>query len=222
MAGISVVDLAKALKEHGLTSGQHPEVGSGKVGKHAPGSYHYSGKAIDVTDWRPDIAPAYQGGPAKDWKTRTGELSWRFKQLAKTVPGLTEVLGPGDPGHSEHVHIAIADPSKAAFTPAQLEWGATGRWKTPEGKLMATMPGAQQLQQAQPTEQATEDPGKKQLTEYLQRNNELISQLVEQSKPKDKTTGTAGLMAELFSSPSSSQDFLSSAIAAASKPTQYV
>ena len=86
---------------------------------------------------------------------------------------------------------------------------------------MATMPGAQQLQQTQPTEQQ-EDPGKKQLAEYLQRNNELISQLVEQSKPKDKTTGTAGLMAELFSSPNSSQDFLSSAIAAASKPTQYV
>lgn len=221
MAGISVVDLAKILKEHGLTSGQHPEIGSGKVGKHAPGSYHYSGKAIDVTDWRPDIAPAYQGGPAKDWKTRTGELSWRFKQLAKTVPGLTEVLGPGDPGHSEHVHIAIADPSKAVFTPAQLEWGATGRWKTPEGKLMATMPGAQQLQQAQPTEQQ-EDPGKKQLAKYLQRNTELLSQLVDQSKPKDETTGTASLVQKLMSSPGSSTNFLNTAIAAASEPTQYV
>ena len=221
MAGISVVDLGQAFQKYGLKVGENPAFGSGKVGRHADKSYHYSGNAIDVTDWRPDIAPAYQGGPAKDWKTRTGELSWRFKQLAKTVPGLTEVLGPGDPGHSEHVHFAIADPSKVTLTPAQIEWGATGRWKTPEGKLMATMPGAQQLQQTQPTEQQ-EDPGKKQLAEYLQKNNELISQLVEQSKPKDKTTGTAGLMAELLSSPSSSQDFFSSAIAAASKPTQYV
>ena len=208
MAGISVVDLAKAFQGYGLKAGENPEVGSGKVGKHAPGSYHYSGEAIDVTDWR-----------SGDWKKRTGDLRWRGAELKKVVPGLLEVLGPGDPGHDTHLHVAGKEIN---ITPQQTEWWATGRWKTPEGKVMATMPGAQQLQQAQPTEQATEEPGKKQLAEYLQRNNELISQVVEQLKPKDKTTGTAGLMAELFSSPSSSQDFLSSAIAAASKPTQYV
>jgi len=91
---------------------------------------------------------------------------------------------------------------------------------TKGGKPAEVVSTAQALPQT--TEQTTEDPGKKQLAEYLQRNNELISQVVEQLKPKDKTTGTAGLMEELFSSPGPSQDFLSNAIAAASKPTQYV
>ena len=222
MAGISVVDLGRAFQKYGLKVGENPAFGSGRVGTHAPGSHHYSGNAIDVTDWRPDIAPAYQGGPAKDWKTRTGELSWRFKQLAKTVPGLTEVLGPGDPGHSEHVHIAIKDPSKATFTPAQIEWGATGRWKTPEGKLMATMPGAEQLQQPQTTQETTEDPGKEQLKAYLQKNNELISQLTKQLQPAEEPTGAADLVQRLLSSPVNTQSYLNTAIAAASKPIQYV
>lgn len=76
--------------------------------------------------------------------------------------------------------------------------------------------------QAQPTLQAAEDPGKEQLKAYLQKNNELISQLTQQMQSTDEPTGTAGMMQKLLSTPSSSQDFLNTAIAAAAKPIQYV
>ena len=64
---------------------------SGGVGSgHSPTGYHPKGMAIDVTDWRPDVAPAYAGGKEIPWQQRTGELSWRAKQLGL----FNEALGP--------------------------------------------------------------------------------------------------------------------------------
>jgi len=139
MAERSIVDVGKFLQSKGLKIGEHPAFG-GVGGGHAKGSFHYQpgGAAIDVTDWRPDVAPAFPGGKPISWKQRTGELSWRAKQLGL----FKEALGPGDKGHDTHVHLAL--PGKAFVTDPQLEWLATGRWKTPEGKLSDVMPLADQ------------------------------------------------------------------------------
>ena len=135
MAERSIADIGRYLKKFGLDIGEHPEFG-GVGGGHSPTGYHPVGQAIDVRDWRPDIAPAYEGGKPKHWKERTGELRWRAKQLGL----FNEVLGPGDPGHDTHVHLALAN--KKYITDPQLEWLATGRYKTAEGKLSDIMPGA--------------------------------------------------------------------------------
>lgn len=131
----SIVDIGRYLQTHGLNIGEHPEFGG--VGKgHSPTGYHPVGMAIDVRDWRPDMAPAYKGGASKPWKQRTGELSWRAKQLGL----FSEALGPGDKGHDTHVHLALE--GKKPITDQQLQWLATGRYKTNEGKLTDVMPEA--------------------------------------------------------------------------------
>ena len=134
MAERTIVDIGKALAKYGLNIGEHPAFGG--VGKgHSPTGYHPIGMAIDVRDWRPDMAPAYTGGKPKHWKERTGELSWRAKQLGL----FNEALGPGDKGHDTHVHLALE--GKKPITDQQLEWLATGR-TTQGGKLTDVMPGA--------------------------------------------------------------------------------
>jgi hypothetical protein len=133
---VYITDIAKKLKEFGWTPGEHPDIGTGRVGKHAPGSYHYSGQAIDVTRQGPDMSAAYAGGPKRSWQDLTGELKYRAKKSGL----FTEVLGPGDPGHSTHTHLALKGPVNT--TPEMMEWIATGRRKTPEGKLTDVMPGA--------------------------------------------------------------------------------
>lgn len=148
MQEYSIVDIGKELKRHGLRVGEHPAFG--KVGKHSPNSFHYSGQAIDVTDWRPDVAPAFPGGKPIPWQQRKGELSYRAKKSGL----FTEALGPGDPGHATHVHLALKDKVKA--TPDLLQWIATGRYKTPEGKLTDIMPSLQPATTASPV--ATSKP----------------------------------------------------------------
>jgi hypothetical protein len=134
MAERTIVDVGKFLQKYGLNVGEHAAFGG--VGKgHSPTGYHPVGMAIDVRDWRPDMAPAYSGGKPKHWKERTGELSYRAKKLGL----FNEALGPGDKGHDTHVHLALE--GKKPITEQQLEWLATGR-TTQGGKLTDIMPGA--------------------------------------------------------------------------------
>jgi hypothetical protein len=151
MADRSISDVGKFLQRYGLKIGEHPEFG-GVAGVHAKGSYHYEpgGAAIDVTDWRPDVAPAYEGGKPIPWKQRTGELSWRAKQLGL----FSEALGPGDKGHETHVHLAL--PGKKTINDQQLEWLATGRTKDSQGRLTDVLPVATQPQQTQQVQQAAQ------------------------------------------------------------------
>lgn len=133
---LSIVDIGRYLQQkHGLNIGEHPAFGGVGAG-HSPTGYHPAGMAIDVRDWRPDVAPAYKGGQPKHWKQRTGELSWRAKQLGL----FSEALGPGDKGHDTHVHLALE--GTRPITNQQLEWLATGRYKNQEGKLTDVMPGS--------------------------------------------------------------------------------
>ena len=152
---LGIVDIGKELQKYGLRIGEHPAFG-GVSGVHAKGSYHYApgGEAIDVTDWRPDTAPAYAGGKPKPWKQRTGELAWRAKQLGM----FNEALGPGDPGHDTHVHLALS--GKKSFTPQQIEWLATGRYKDAQGKLTDVLPSSTPQPQAV-TAQTNQQPTRK-------------------------------------------------------------
>lgn len=153
MAERSIVDIGKFLQKYGLKVGENPAFG-GVSGGHAKGSYHYApgGAAIDVTDWRPDVAPAYEGGKPMSWKQRTGQLAWRAKQLGV----FNEALGPGDKGHDTHVHLAL--PGKKTISDQQLEWLATGRTKDPSGRLTDVMPGASPATAVQP-QQPQQQPG---------------------------------------------------------------
>jgi hypothetical protein len=150
MAERTIADIGRFFQAKGLRIGEHPEFG-GVGGGHTPGSFHYQpgGQAIDVTDWRPDVAPAFPGGKPIPWKQRTGELAWRAKQLGV----FEEALGPGDKGHDTHVHLAL--PGKKFITDQQLEWLATGRYKDPTtGKLTDVKPMLnQQSPQIQPVQQ---------------------------------------------------------------------
>ena len=99
MADRNIVDVGQFLQKYGWNVGENPNFGTGRVGGHAPGSYHYTGQAIDVTvPQGKDVAPAFTGGKPIPWKQRTGELSWRAKQLGV----FSEALGPGDKGHETH------------------------------------------------------------------------------------------------------------------------
>ena len=156
MAGVNIVDFGKQLQKYGWTVGENPAFGTGKVGKHAPGSHHYAGEAIDVTRMGPDYASAFPGGPIRSWKDLTGDLKYRAKKTGL----FTEVLGPGDAGHSTHTHLALKGSTNAS--PEMMQWVATGRYKTPEGKLTDVMPGAQAATGGTGTDQsAVEDAANK-------------------------------------------------------------
>lgn len=204
MAERSIVDIGKYLQKFGLRVGENPAFG-GVGGGHSPTGYHPKGLAIDVTDWRPDVAPAYEGGKPIPWKQRTGELSWRAKQLGL----FNEALGPGDPGHDTHVHLALA--GKKFVTDPQLEWLATGRYKTPDGKLTDVMPGA-----ATPAI-SSENPGsvsnqENQMVGYL-----LGSLLMGQQKESPKTQFKRELVQQIIK-PSATPDLFNTLLSSELNP----
>jgi hypothetical protein len=128
----NIADVGRELEKYGLTVKEHPEFGG--VGRHAENSYHYYGEAIDVTDWRPDLAPEYKGGEEKDWRVRTANLIQRARQSGL----FNEALGPGDKGHDTHAHLALKDTVQA--TPQLLQWVATGSYESPDGGITTQMP----------------------------------------------------------------------------------
>jgi hypothetical protein len=188
VAGVNIVDFGKAAQQYGWVVGENPAFGTGRVGGHAPGSYHYSGKAVDITaPTNVDVAPAYPGGKPISWQQRTGELKYRLGKLGQ----LSEVLGPGDPGHATHVHAALAD--TANLTPQQLQWAFTGRTKDASGKLTDVMPGSQSAAQAvAPTAAATGNTynfilqNKKENPDTTNFLSDYASKLIEDSGSQDK------------------------------------
>lgn len=77
-----LVAFGRLLQSKGFRVGEHPAFGNGRVGRHSPGSLHYSGNAIDV-NWGPGGESAEEKraidgivGLAKDYGLRT---IWRVK-----------------------------------------------------------------------------------------------------------------------------------------------
>jgi hypothetical protein len=193
MAQRSIVDVGKYLQQHGLRARENPAFG-GVGGGHSPTGYHPKGLAIDVTDWRPDIAPAYEGGKPIPWKQRTGELKWRAKQLGL----FNEVLGPGDPGHDTHVHLALE--GKKYLTDEQMEWLTTGRYKK-GNELASDMPTVS-------TPVSSENPGSAN-TQAI--TAALFGSLLNAVQPKEKTFQqqmTESVLAEAFKPRTSSTAML--------------
>jgi hypothetical protein len=87
--------LGTYIKQTGGAPGsihEHPQHGGVKY-KHSPNSYHYKGRAIDIGAYANE-----QGGVLR----RVAEFN--AKMGVKPV----ELLKAGDPGHSDHVHVAYA------------------------------------------------------------------------------------------------------------------
>jgi hypothetical protein len=199
MAERSILDVARALKKYApggkdLNIGEHPALGGVGSG-HSPTGYHSTGEAIDVRDWRPDVAPAFVGGKPVSWKERSGNMSWRAKQLGL----FDEALGPGDKGHDTHVHLALK--GKRFITDNQLEWLATGRYKTPEGKLTDVKPGAQSTSGGAGTDQSAIDNAA---------NKILATIFGQQEKQPTLTEQLIGAMLEQKLTTKKPQDFLTS------------
>jgi hypothetical protein len=189
----SIVDVGKYLQQHGLRVRENPAFG-GVGGGHSPTGYHPKGLAIDVTDWRPDIAPAYEGGKPIPWKQRTGELKWRAKQLGL----FNEVLGPGDPSHDTHVHLALE--GKKYLTDEQMEWLTTGRYKK-GNELVSDIPTVS-------TPVSSENPGSAN-TQAI--TAALFGSLLNAVQPKEKTFQqqmTESVLAEAFKPRTSSTAML--------------
>jgi len=130
---LDIVTLGNYGKALGLTpaenrhfTGKTPERGS-----HSPNSYHYDDLAIDWRDWRPDMAPEFEGGKPVHWQERTRRKGQRWAELGI----LNEVFSPhNDPaGHGTHVHTALA--GRRRVPKAYLEYGFTGRWQKPDGSF---------------------------------------------------------------------------------------
>ncbi len=62
-------------------------------GAHSPTSYHYAGRAVDI-------------GSINGFLVNAGNPYYRAVMDSCRRSGAVEVLGPGDPGHSTHVHCA--------------------------------------------------------------------------------------------------------------------
>ena len=104
---VDIIELGTRLQDHfGLTVREHPYFDV-VDGVHAANSYHYTGEAIDVQDWRDDVLKGVH------WRERTRH----FKDVLTGIGA--EVYGPGDPGHDTHVHLA-AEQGLFQFNPCQF------------------------------------------------------------------------------------------------------
>ena len=95
---VGIVDVGKKLEKAGLRVREHPSFGG--VGGHTPGSLHYKGLALDITDWQdPQESRA-------SWLPRKTYLA---KQFSDILGGSAQVYGPhNDPeGHGEHIHLGL-------------------------------------------------------------------------------------------------------------------
>lgn len=95
VGGGNIVALGRSLQKAGYEVGEHPAFG-GVNPVHVAGSYHYSGRAIDVNDDSPPFASG-SGEP--------GSLDRLFARLKK-MRGIVELLWRV-PHHFDHLHVAM-------------------------------------------------------------------------------------------------------------------
>jgi hypothetical protein len=130
MAERSIVDIGRFLQAGGLQVRENSAFGGVTPGAHSAQGYHPNDEAIDVTDWSDAVTDG------QDWRARTRARRDRFAQL-----GLSEVLGPGDEGHSDHLHLALK--GKINLSDQQLLWARDGRYQDAQGRWQTGMPGMQ-------------------------------------------------------------------------------
>lgn len=135
---LDIVTLGNFGKALGITPAENAHFTgvTPKRGSHSPNSHHYDNNAIDWRDFRPDMAPEFEGGQPISWQERTKRKGARWSELGV----LTEVFGPhNDPaGHNSHVHTALL--GKKRVPKAYLEYGFTGRWQKPDGSWSTDNP----------------------------------------------------------------------------------
>ena len=96
---IPIVDLGNRLQNNfGLKIAEHSAFG-GNSGGHASDSHHDYDEALDITDWRGGAGNGAEGFDGVGYVQRT-------KNLTNLLQGSGhEILGPGTPGHDNHLHI---------------------------------------------------------------------------------------------------------------------
>ena len=107
-------ELGRFVKKKGVVPGsihEHPEHG-GVKGRHSPNSYHYQGRAIDLG------AYAYEQGSVL-------AAIAEFNKLKGVKP--IELLKAGDPGHSDHVHVAYEKGGETLGYPHFATLGERGK-----------------------------------------------------------------------------------------------
>jgi hypothetical protein len=100
-----IVQIGKLAEKMGLSVGENPHYG-GVTAVHATGSYHYSGRAIDVSSASATLMRKFAKRVAKLYGPKLAELFWNG-------PGATNIDNGNRvqkffvSGHTDHVHVAI-------------------------------------------------------------------------------------------------------------------
>lgn len=89
-----IVGLGHALETRGFRISEHPAFG--RVGHHAPGSAHYSGRAIDINIGNNNV------------EADNPEMAARFDQLAEELKASGYKVIWRAPGHYDHLHAQLA------------------------------------------------------------------------------------------------------------------
>lgn len=95
---VGIVDVGRKLEKAGLRVREHPAFGG--VGGHTPGSLHYKGLALDITDWQ---------DPQESRSSWLPRKTYLAKQFSNILGGSAEIYGPhNDPkDHGEHIHLGL-------------------------------------------------------------------------------------------------------------------
>jgi hypothetical protein len=100
----NILSAAKLAEKMGLTVGEHPKYG-GVAPVHATNSFHYSGRAIDVSG-SPELMRKFAHRVAKKYGTKLAELFWQGAGGINIDNGSKVAQGYVS-GHVDHVHVAI-------------------------------------------------------------------------------------------------------------------
>ena len=121
-----IVALGKYLQSQGIRVSEHPAFGS--VGKHVPGSAHYSGRAIDINmGYGIREADHPEHGP-------------RFDALAKQLRDAGYKVIWRQPGHEGHMHVQVGGGEGSMYQPpggGGRRMAGAGPMSSPFGEIMS-------------------------------------------------------------------------------------
>ena len=100
----SIVGIGKMAQRMGLSVGENPKFG-GVAPVHTTGSYHYSGRAIDVSG-DAALMRKFAHRVAKKYGSKLAELFWQGSGGINIDNGQKVAQGYVS-GHTDHVHVAL-------------------------------------------------------------------------------------------------------------------